>query len=332
MSTRREFLKRALTGSAAAAGAVVCPQVQARSNAQISPDAVGLLFDSTLCVGCKACVAACKRENNLPLDYNTPDDSPWDLPLDTNARTFNVIKAYKDGAATVKDAEQGGYAFMKSSCLHCVDPSCVSACPVTAMTKDPVTGIVQYDADACIGCRYCVAACPFGIPKYDYSSPTGKIAKCELCRHRVKDGHYAACAEVCPTGATLYGKVADLKVEAKRRLALKPGQATRFPRGNISGGPDRSWEGAAARYIQRTYGETEIGGTQMLKLAAVSFEKLGQPTLPDRSFASQSETLQHTLYGGLVLPLVVLGAMAYVAKRNVKPAGEHDEEVRDERA
>lgn len=319
MNARRDFLKRALAGGAAAASAAVCPQAQARGNAQISPDAVGLLFDSTLCVGCKACVAACKSANNLPLDYNTPVDPTWDLPLDTNARTFNVIKVYKDGAATAKDAEQGGYAFMKTSCLHCVDPSCVSACPVTAMTKDPVTGIVGYDADACIGCRYCVAACPFGIPKFDYSSPTGKIGKCELCRHRVKDGHFAACAEVCPTGATLYGKVADLKAEAKRRLALKAGDKTRFPRGNLSGGPDRSWEGVAPRYIQRTYGETEIGGTQMLKLAAVPFEKLGQPTLPDRSFASQSETLQHTLYGGLVLPLVALGALAYVAKRNVVP-------------
>lgn len=321
MGNRREFLKRALAGGAAAATATVCTPAQARGNAELPPDAVGLLFDSALCVGCKACVAACKDANDLPIDYSTPADSPWDVPVDTTARTFNVIKAYRDGKATAKDAEQDGYAFMKTSCLHCVDPSCVSACPVTAMTKDPKTGIVGYDPDACIGCRYCVAACPFGIPKFDYDSPTGKIGKCELCRHRIPEGKYAACAEVCPTGATLYGKVADLQREAKRRLALKPGALTRFPRGNVSGGPDWSWEGPAPKYVQRIYGEREVGGTQVTKLASIPFEKLGQPALPERSFASQSETLQHTLYGGLVLPLAVLGAMAYVAKRNVKPEG-----------
>lgn len=317
MSTRRDFFKRALAGGAAVAGATVSPAAQARGNAQISPDAVGLLFDSTLCVGCKACVAACKEANNLPLDYNTSGEAVWDIPLDTTARTFNVIKVYKNGAATLKDAEEGGYAFMKSSCLHCVDPSCVSACPVSAMTKDPVTGIVGYDKDACIGCRYCVAACPFGIPKYDYDSPTGAIGKCELCRHRMKDGHYAACAEVCPTGATLYGKVSDLKAEAQRRLALKPGVPTSFPRGNLSIGDQPSWEGAAATYVQQVFGEKEVGGTQMIKLAAVPFDKLGHKPLPDRSFSSKSETLQHTLYGGLALPIAALGVMTFLAKRNM---------------
>ena len=98
------------------------------------------------------------------------------------------------------------------------------------MLKDPVTGVVAYDPDACVGCRYCVVACPFGIPKYQYDSPTGKIGKCELCRHRYEDGHYSACAEVCPTGATLFGKTADLLVEAKRRIALAPGSVTTYPR------------------------------------------------------------------------------------------------------
>ena len=324
MATRRDFLRRALAGGAAAAATSATVPVQARDNAPISPDAVGMLFDSTLCIGCKACVAACKRVNELPIDYNTQPDSPWDIPLDTTAKTFNVIKVFKDGKATRLNSEQDGFAFMKSSCLHCVDPSCVSACPVTAMTKDPVTGIVGYDADACIGCRYCVAACPFGIPKYDYDSPTGEIGKCELCRHRMKDGHYAACAEVCPTGATLYGKVSTLKAEAKRRLALKAGEITRFPRGNLDAGDQPAWEGAAASYVQHLYGENEVGGTQMFKLASVPFDKLGHRPLPDRSFSSKSETLQHTLYGGLLLPLAALGVMTFFAKRNIKddePAG-----------
>lgn len=317
MSTRRDFLKRALAGGAAAAGAAASPCAQARDNAQLSPDAVGLLYDATLCIGCKACVTACKTANNLPIDYNTSAEAVWDMPLDTTARTYNVIKVYKNGTATLKDAEQDGYSFMKTSCLHCVDPSCVSACPVNAMTKDPVTGIVGYDKDACIGCRYCVAACPFGIPKFDYQSATGAIGKCQLCRHRMKDGHYAACAEVCPTGATLFGKVSELKDEAKRRLALQPGETTQFPRGNLSTADQSSWEGAAAKYVPHLFGEKELGGTQMMKLSAVPFDKVGHKPLPDQSFASKSETLQHTLYGGLALPIAALGAMTFFAKRHM---------------
>jgi Fe-S-cluster-containing dehydrogenase component len=324
MASRRDFLKRALAGGAAVSTTAVVPEVSARGNADISPDAVGLLFDSTLCIGCKACVAACKKANDLPLDYRTPLDAAWDVPVDTTARTFNVIKAYRDGSGVAKDHAENGYAFMKTSCLHCVDPSCVSACPVSAMTKDPVTGIVGYDPDACIGCRYCVAACPFGIPKYDYGSPTGRIGKCELCRHRIEDGHYAACAEVCPTGATLYGKVADLKAEAQRRLALKPGETTTWPRGRLGASAIPSWQGPAPTYVQHLYGDKEVGGTQMIKLAAVPFDRLGHRALPERSFSSRSETLQHTLYGGLVLPLAVLGVMSWVAKRNVKHDEQHD--------
>ncbi len=279
-------------------------------------EAVGLLFDATLCVGCKACVAACKRVNDLPPDYNSAVDGLWDMPLDTTARTWNVIKVFKQGAAANKDQVEDGYAFRKSSCLHCVDPSCVSACPVSAMKKDPQTGIVSYNPDTCIGCRYCVAACPFGIPKFDYDSPTGKIGKCELCRHRIAEGQYAACAEVCPTGATLYGKVSDLAAEARRRVALEPGTTTVYPRGNLTTGDQPSWEGPVAHYQPSIYGEREVGGTQVLHLSAVPYALMGYPTLPERSFASRSETLQHTLYSGLVLPIALFGAMTWVARRN----------------
>jgi hypothetical protein len=160
-------------------------------------------------------------------------------------------------------------------------------------------------------------ACPFGIPKYQYDSPTGKIGKCELCHHRYKDGHYSACAEVCPTGATLFGKTSDLLAEAKRRIALKPGTLTKYPRGKI-GGPDQSYEAYVGNYIQHVYGEKEYGGTQVLKLSAVNFQKMGLPDLPPNSSAATSETIQHSLYGGLVLPVVALGALSFIAKRNVK--------------
>jgi len=289
-----------------------------------------------LCVGCKACVAACKEANGNPPEFNTVDKL-WDTPLDTSGYTFNIIKMYRNGTMDTKDAETNGYSFMKISCMHCADPSCVSACPVSAMTKDPVSGIVSYNPDRCIGCRYCSLACPFGIPKYQYDDPTGRIGKCELCRHRHKDGHYSACAEVCPTGATLFGKTSDLLAEAKRRLALKPGEITSYPRGRLGAAkitspkpvtwkeePDQSYEGVVGNYLQHVYGEKEYGGTQVLKLSGVPFEKLGLPNLPPHSSAATSETIQHTLYGGLLMPIAVLGVMTFVAKRNVKPDDDED--------
>ncbi|MEI8324384.1 MAG: hydrogenase 2 operon protein HybA, partial [Betaproteobacteria bacterium] len=271
---------------------------------------------ATLCIGCKACVAACKVANDNPPEFST-EDHLWDTPLDTSGHTFNLIKMYRNGTMETKDAEFNGYAFMKTSCMHCADPSCVSACPVSAMTKDPVSGVVGYDPDICVGCRYCVVACPFGIPKYQYDSPTGRIGKCELCRHRTKDGHYSACAEVCPTGATLYGRTADLLLEAKRRVALKPGAQTRYPRGKL-GGVDQSYEGPVGKYLQHVYGEHEYGGTQVLKLSGVTFAKVGMPDLKPHASAALSETIQHSLYGGMVMPIAVLGVLGFIAKRNVR--------------
>ncbi|MDO8789500.1 MAG: hydrogenase 2 operon protein HybA [Sulfuritalea sp.] len=323
MGTRREFLKGVLASGAAATACAAAVPALARETRPRPPEALGLLYDATLCVGCKACVAACKAANDNPPEFSTVDHL-WDTPLDTSGHTFNLIKMYRNGTMEVKDQETNGYAFMKTSCMHCGDPSCVSACPVSAMTKDPVTGVVGYNADKCIGCRYCVVACPFGIPKYQYDSPTGRIGKCELCRHRYKDGHYSACAEVCPTGATLYGKTSDLLIEAKRRIALKPGQPARFPRGKL-GGPDQSYETPAGKYLQHVYGEKEYGGTQVLKLSGVNFAKVGMPDLPPDAAAALSETIQHNLYGNLIMPFAVLGVMTYVAKRNVKP----DEESSD---
>ena len=319
--SRRDFLKGALAGGTLlAAGA----PAEARENKAMPGEALGLLYDSTLCIGCKACVSACKEVYDMPPEFST-EDHLWDTPLDISGKTLNVIKVYQNGTAENKDSEKDGFAFMKVSCLHCADPSCVSACPVSAMTKDPVTGIVGYDKDVCIGCRYCVAACPFGVPRFQYDKAIPQISKCQLCRQRIPEGKYAACAQVCPTGATLYGKVKDLHAEAQRRVAMTPGEYATFPRGNINTHDQSSHTARAAKYIPHIYGEKEVGGTQMLKLAAVPFDKLGMPTLPDQSFASKSETLQHTLYGGLIAPLAFLGVLSFVAKRNVRNDDDADQ-------
>lgn len=341
MTSRRDFLRSALAAGTIVGAGGTATAVQARETHKVPDEAIGLLYDATLCVGCKACVAACKAANDNPAEFSTVDKL-WDTPLDTSGHTFNIIKMYRNGTMDTKDAETNGYAFMKTSCMHCADPSCVSACPVSAMTKNPENGIVEYNPDKCIGCRYCVAACPFGIPKYQYDDPTGRIGKCELCRHRHKDGHYSACAEVCPTGATLFGRTEDLLAEAKRRLALKPGSVTTYPRGHLRHGqlrellgqpegkgrmerkgwkdePNQNYEGEVGTYVQHVYGEKEYGGTQVLKLSGVPFEKVGMPALPPYSSAATSETIQHTLYGGLLMPIAVLGALTFIAKRNIKP-------------
>ncbi len=321
--TRRKFLQKAAgSGAAVAATAAVATlpaPAQARGNAALPSQPVGLLFDSTLCIGCKACVQACKDANGMPADFNTAERY-WDTPIDIGPKTLTVIKMYADGTAEAKDKAENGFAFVKKSCLHCVDPSCVSACPVTAMTKDPVSGVVSYDKDACIGCRYCIAACPFGVPRFEYDTPTPQIRKCQLCQHRLAEDKIPACAEVCPTGATFFGPREDLLAEARRRLALEPGDVTVFPRNGMEG-----HEKAAPEYLQRVYGETEVGGTQMLMLSGVPFDKLGYPDLPERSFASQSETIQHTLYGWMAAPIAVFAGLIYAARRSVGHADEIEE-------
>jgi Fe-S-cluster-containing dehydrogenase component len=282
--SRRDLLKGAASGGLLLASGV---PAFATMSTKLPANAVGLLYDATLCIGCKSCVVNCKTKNcepggalyqegmtKPPYETKGPGNSgQWDETQELTGKTLSVIKVYKNGTCETKDAEVNGYSFFKQQCMHCITPACASVCPGAAFQKDPDNGSVYYIASKCIGCRYCQLACPFGLPKYEWDAAWPEVRKCQLCRHRTKKGGIAACAEFCPTGATVFGKVTDLREEAKRRLALKPGDEYAFPIQTVNS-LDRQPR-KVARYVAKVYGLTEVGGTQNILLSGVSFERLG---------------------------------------------------------
>lgn len=287
--SRRSALKAIGLAAASGAATTVAPRRSRGASLAAPPDAVGMLYDSTRCVGCKACMAACNQANDLPPDTG-PSDGRWQMPVDLNEKTKNIIKLHRD-------PRTGAHAFVKHQCMHCLDPACASACMLGAYKKREF-GIVTYDPGLCVGCRYCEMACPFNIPKFEWAKAMPKMVKCELCNHRIAKGQIPACCEVCPTGAVIYGKYAELLQEAHRRLKESP-----------------------ERYIPKVYGETEVGGTQVLYLAGVEFEKLGLPAYGDRPVPETVRTVQHTVYQGFIAPIVAYGLLAAVMLRNQKRGG-----------
>lgn len=289
---RRDFLKVSagsglLLASDPATGLAASPK-------PLPPDAVGILYDATLCIGCKSCMVNCKKYNSvpggaleqkdgsIPYEFATPEKI-YDAPAELSDKTLNIIKAYRSGTGLNKDAVDNGYSFVKQHCLHCIDPSCASVCPVGALYKDKVNGVVKYDKEKCIGCRYCQVACPFGIPKFEWSSNSPRIVKCQLCNHRYQEGKYSACCEFCPTGASIFGKVTDLREEAKRRLALKPGSYYDYPQQTVDSA--QKMPKMVAGYFNHVYGMDEAGGTQYLLMAGVPFDKLGfNPRITDQAY------------------------------------------------
>lgn len=306
---RRDFMKILSAGAVVAAAP---KSLLADERSTIPPDANGILYDAALCIGCKNCEIACQKNNPVPALYSEDyksDRDPYSL-------TMNKIEVYRNGDGTQKDREIDGYSFIKKACMHCADPDCVSACPATALVKDKATGIITWDKDACIGCRYCQVACPYLIPKFEYGAAIPNIVKCEMCRHVQDKGGIPGCCSDCPTGAAVFGKFSDILAEAKKRLTIEAGKEYKFPIADLNGG--KSNVQPVKKYVNYVYGEKEGGGTQYLILSAVPYEKLGLPSLPDYSDASKSEGLQHTLYKGLIAPIVLLGGLTFAAYRTAK--------------
>ncbi len=187
------------------------------------------------------------------------------------------------------------------------------------MRHDAVTGIITHHADVCIGCRNCTMGCPYNVPQFQYNKLYGQIQKCQMCNQagveRINNGQMTGCAEVCPTGATLFGSRELLLAEAKKRLELKPGNTYNYPRGNIAK-PNSHHEKQIPAYKKHIWGEKEAGGTNVMHISSVSFDRLGMPPLKERSAASVVEGVQHTLYNYLALPAVALAGLTYVVRRN----------------
>ena len=191
-----------------------------------------MLIDITRCAGCGECTRACATVNGLSDEEST----------ELSARHFTVIKDHHDGEA-----------YVRKLCMHCIEPTCVSACLVGAFRKTS-SGAVVYDEDKCIGCRYCMQACPFEVPRYEWSNRVPRVQKCNMCLERVESGGLPACVEACPFEATVFGERADLIQEAKKRIRDHPGE-----------------------YVDDVYGVKEAGGTSVLFLSAIPFEQLGFP-------------------------------------------------------
>jgi formate dehydrogenase iron-sulfur subunit len=236
------------------------------------------LFDATRCIDCRACMVACSVENKIPV---------------------NKTRIWVAGVGLKGEYPNLERASMVYHCMHCNEPDCLSACPVGAYSKR-LDGPVVYDPHKCIGCRYCMNACPFGVPHFDWDKGLIEgafIDKCTMCPQRIDIGLEPACVATCPTEALKFGERDELLKYAHDRLAAQP-----------------------ARYINHVYGEIENGGTSYLILSHVPFIELGLPELTSRPVKDVSEqvmgfTIPFALGWGAVLTGLAAGVHLYNQKK-----------------
>ncbi len=242
--------RRQLFGWMAAAGAgALAPGVaRAATGKHFSgyPGSFGVLHDITRCIGCRKCEAACNEVNDLP----APDKPFDDLAVlkqdrELTAKTYTVVNRYQF-------PEASDPLYVKAQCNHCLEPACASACFVKALRKDE-TGAVVYDASLCVGCRYCMIACPFSVPAYEYDKVLApRVMKCTLCYPRILEGKLPGCVSACPKEALTFGRRDALIKAARQRISRHP-----------------------ELYVDHIYGQFEMGGTSWLYLSPRSFSSLG---------------------------------------------------------
>jgi formate dehydrogenase iron-sulfur subunit len=237
-----------------------------------------ILYDSTLCIGCRECEKACAGR--------------WGLPYNAAIASEERLSAHK-----LTTIETHGERFCRRLCMNCVQPACVSVCPVGALSKTPL-GPVVYDAQKCMGCRYCMQACPFQVPSYEWEARLPRMRKCDMCSERQQQGRPTACAEACPVEATKFGPREELLAEAQRRLAGKPGD-----------------------YYPKVYGVEEVGGTSVLFLSAVPFEQIGLRTnLPHEPLPQTTWRVLELLPDVVSTGSVLLGGIWWITNRREEVA------------
>lgn len=247
-----------------------------------------LLYDATLCIGCKACEEACATENGLPYDP--------------------TVAKLEQTSSTKYTAVLGrGEAWMRKMCMHCQDPTCASVCPVGALEKTAL-GPVTYDESKCMGCRYCMVACPFSVPKYEWGKLLPRVRKCDMCSKRVAAGRPTACAEICPTGATKFGEREALIREARERIEQEPG-----------------------KYVNHIYGLNEVGGTSVLLLSAVPFASFEYPDYHDQALPLLTYRVLTRIPDVVVLGSVLLGGIWWITQRRVEVAAVESRAVSSEK-
>ena len=288
---RRDFLK--LSGTSVGGLAVVgLPSIGNKASLKSADNPAeteyGVLYDVNKCVGCRACQNACKSWNGLPADA-IGFDGIYDNPSDMSDKTLTLIKAKEFEIKGVKKL-----LFIKQQCMHCNIPACLNACPVGAFTKT-AEGPVIYDEGKCIGCRYCMVACPFGVPAYEWEDPMPWVRKCTFCADRLSQGMPPACVAACPAGALKFGKRSDLIAEARERIAAEPDN-----------------------YIDHVYGENEKGGTSWLYLSPVPFEELGFPTLDETPVTVDVELAMSAIPSVLLGVAATMTGIYWVAQRRQK--------------
>ncbi len=302
---RRQFIK-----SVTAAGLAALPaQAALAEHPHARPvDGVGVLVDTTLCIGCRKCEWACNQANSLPA-VNTSsfeDKSVFSVMRRPDATHYTVVNEYGSAEDPI---------WAKVQCMHCQDPACSSACIVTAFNKRD-DGVVAYDPWRCMGCRYCMIACPFQIPAYEWDNAlTPQVRKCTFCLERLDTGKLPACVAICPVECLTFGKRRQLLELAHRRIERNPG-----------------------RYIDHVYGEHEVGGTSWLYLAKVPFSELGFPELGEKPVPCVTETIQHSIFKNFFPPLALyafLGEIMWLTRRKksdeaVEPADGESADEQDE--
>ena len=287
---RRVFLKEAM---GAAAACLMCQGANASNEGKESPDGIGMLVDTTECIGCRKCEWACNRENSLtdtPLEAYE-DKDVFEQPRRMSQDAFTVVNRYQNP----KNPERP--VFIKLQCMHCVRPACVSACLGGALSQEE-NGAVVYDASKCMGCRYCMVACPFQVPSYEYNRAlTPRVRKCIFCFERLSAAGSAgepklpACAEMCPPQALTFGTRSKLLELAHEKINADPN-----------------------RYVPHVYGENEVGGTAWLYLASKPFEELGLLTLGDEAPPDLTETIQHSIFRYGLPPLLAFPLLVSVMR------------------